>query len=149
MAMNIVTAETEAQIRACYPAFSELRPHLSEQAFVAQVQRQIRNHNYRLVCAIHDDRIVAAAGFRVAEFLAWGKTFYLDDLIVPASVRRQGYGGRMLDWLLQEAINLECAQFHLDSGTHRHDAHRLYLSRKLRISSFHLSCEPGHASTGN
>ena len=84
-------------------------------------------------------RIVAVAGYRIAEFLAWGKTFYLDDLIVPASERRHGYGGRILDWLLQEAVNLGCSQFHLDSGTQRHAAHRLYLGRKLQISSFHFS----------
>jgi hypothetical protein len=66
-----------------------------------------------------DDQVVAAAGYRIAKLLAWGRTFYVDDLIFLSTARRQGYGAALLD----------CDQFHLDSGVQRHDAHRLYLSR--------------------
>jgi hypothetical protein len=31
-----------------------------------------------------------------------------------------------------------CAQFHLDSGTHRLGAHRFYHRLKLAITSFHF-----------
>jgi GNAT superfamily N-acetyltransferase len=137
--MHVEFARTEPAIRACFPAFFELRPHLSEDAFVAQVQRQMQNHGYTLVYVSDSNQIVAAAGYRVAEFLAWGKAFYLDDLITIGSARRQGHGGRLLDWLLREARNLGCQQFHLDSGTQRYEAHRLYMSRKLVISSHHFA----------
>ena len=139
--MNICIAVTESEIVACFPAFHELRPHLSQKNFVAQVQRQIRNHGYVLVyIAAHGD-VVAAAGYRVAEFLAWGRIFYVDDLITLPASRKLGYGGKLLDWLMAKAQELSCKQFHLDSGVHRHDAHRLYLSRKLQLSSHHFSKE--------
>jgi GNAT superfamily N-acetyltransferase len=139
--MDIRFAQSDADILACFPAMAELRPHLTEEAFVSQVKRQMQDHGYSLVYIRNGNEVVAAAGYRVAEFLAWGKTFYLDDLITASSARQKGYGGALLDWLLSEANNLGCKQFHLDSGTHRHDAHRLYMSRKLKISSHHFSKE--------
>lgn len=137
--MNIKTAISEADIRACYPAMRELRPHLSEEEFVAQVQRQRQHHGYTLVYIAEQDEVMAAAGYRVAEFLAWGKTFYLDDLITRESARKHGHGGKLLDWLMSKADELGCRQFHLDSGVQRHDAHRLYLGRKMQITSHHFA----------
>lgn len=137
--MEICIAATEAEIKACFPAFYELRPHLSESNFVAQVQRQMKNHGYVLAYIINEGRVVAVAGYRIAEFLAWGRTFYVDDLITLNSARKQGYGGKLLDWLMEKAKELSCDQFHLDSGCQRHDAHRLYMSRKMQISSHHFS----------
>lgn len=137
--MNIQFAKSDAEIRDCFRAFSELRPHLTEDVFVAQVKRQMQNHAYTMVYILDQNQVVAAAGYRVAEFLAWGKTFYVDDLVTASSARKKGYGSALLDWLLKEAKNLDCKQFHLDSGTHRHDAHRLYMGRKLQISSHHFS----------
>ncbi|MDS4031538.1 MAG: GNAT family N-acetyltransferase [Candidatus Contendobacter sp.] len=141
--MDIRVASTEAEIRACFPTLHELRSHLSEHEFVARVQRQMKNHGYVLVYIISNNQIVAAAGYRIAEFLAWGRIFYVDDLISRSVFRKRGYGGMLLDWLLDKAMELSCDQFHLDSGVTRHDAHRLYLSRKLQISSHHFSKELG------
>ncbi|MBI2778464.1 MAG: GNAT family N-acetyltransferase [Gammaproteobacteria bacterium] len=141
--MDIRVALIETDIKSCFPAFHELRPHLSEKDFVAQVQRQMKNHGYVLVYIASQGQVVAAAGYRVAEFLAWGRAFYVDDLITVSAFRKLGYGGKLLDWLMEKAKELSCDQFHLDSGVHRHDAHRLYLSRKLQISSHHFSRELG------
>ncbi|HJV93886.1 MAG TPA: GNAT family N-acetyltransferase [Azonexus sp.] len=137
--MDIRIASTEAEIKACYPAMHELRPHLAEDDFVAQVRRQMQHHGYVLAYIAMQDRVVAAAGYRVAEFLAWGKTFYLDDLVTLESARKHGHGGKLLDWLIEKARELGCRQFHLDSGVQRHDAHRLYLNRKLQITSHHFA----------
>lgn len=137
--MDIRKAASEQEIRACFPVFRELRPHLTEEVFVAQVQRQGRNHSYAIAYLEDGGRIAAVAGYRVAEFLAWGRAFYVDDLVTAAAARRHGYGGRLLDWLMQQARDAGCDQFHLDSGVQRFDAHRLYMSRKLRISSHHFS----------
>ena len=141
--MDIRTALTTAEIAACFPAFHELRPHLSQNNFVAQVQRQAKDHAYVLVYIATEGHVVAAAGYRIAEFLAWGRVFYVDDLITLPASRKLGYGGKLLDWLMEKAQELSCQQFHLDSGVHRHDAHRLYLSRQLQISSHHFSRKLG------
>ncbi|HUM95834.1 MAG TPA: GNAT family N-acetyltransferase [Candidatus Competibacter sp.] len=141
--MEICKAQSKSEIAACFPAMHELRPHFTEIAFVGQVQRQMQNHGYVLVSLTAQAQIVAAAGYRIAEYLAWGRTFYVDDLICRSAFRKHGYGGKLLDWLLEKAQESGCAQFHLDSGVQRHDAHRLYLGRKLQISSHHFSKEFG------
>ncbi len=137
--MNIRKASSETEITACFAVFHELRPHLTEAVFVVQVQRQRRDHGYAIAYLQDGGQVVAAAGYRIAEYLAWGRTFYVDDLVTVSSARRKGYGGRLLDWLLQQARESGCDQFHLDSGVQRFDAHRLYMSRKLQISSHHFS----------
>lgn len=136
--MNVFPAQTEADIRACFPAMLELRPHLVEEEFVARVQRQMERHGYELVAATVEGRVVAVAGYRVAEYLAWGRVLYVDDLVTPHTCRQSGFGGALLDWLVARARELGCAQFHLDSGVTRHAAHRLYLGRKLQITSHHF-----------
>lgn len=141
--MDIHVALTEAEIETCFPAIHELRPHLSEMDFVAQVQRQMKNHGYVLAYIASQGQVVAATGYRVAEFLAWGRILYVDDFITRSIFRNHGYGGKLLDWLLEKAKELSCDQLHLDSGVNRHDAHRLYLNRKLQISSHHFSKELG------
>ena len=141
--VEVHIASNEKEILRCYNAFHELRPHLTERAFVEQVTRQTRNHGYVLVYIIDADRVVAAAGYRVAEYLAWGRTFYVDDLITMEAARRRGFGGRLLDWLLDKAVELDCDAIHLDSGVQRHAAHRLYMNRGLRISSHHFSRKLG------
>ncbi|MFO1419946.1 MAG: GNAT family N-acetyltransferase [Candidatus Competibacteraceae bacterium] len=145
--MDIHLALTEPEIAACFAVMRELRPHLSEAGFVEQVQRQMKNHGYVLVYVASQNEVVAVAGYRVAEFLAWGRTFYVDDLVCRSAFRERGYGGKLLDWLLEKARELSCDQFHLDSGVTRHDAHRLYLGRKLQISSHHFSRELGKSVT--
>ena len=130
---------TEPEISACFPALHELRPHLAQADFIAQVQRQMRNHGYTLVYLTEAGQVVAAAGYRIAEYLAWGRILYIDDLICRSAFRNRGYGGALLDRLLEKARALGCQQIHLDSGVHRHDAHRLYLSQKFQISSHHFA----------
>lgn len=141
--MDIRIARSLPEIDACYPAFSELRPHLSAEAFSDQVQRQMQAHGYVLVSLADQDRVLAAAGYRVVEYLAWGRIFYLDDLVTLTEARQRGYGSRLLDWLIAQARELECEQFHLDSGVQRFAAHRLYMSRKFHISSHHFSLKLG------
>lgn len=137
--MEIRRAESDQDILACFPLFHELRPHLRETEIVDRVRRQARDHGYELVYLAPDGHPVALAGYRVAEFLAWGRVFYVDDLVTAAAARGAGHGGRLMDWLIAEARQRGCAEFHLDSGVHRFSAHRLYHSRRLEISSHHFS----------
>ena len=120
----------------------ELRPHHRDQAaFVRRVDEAQRPQGYRLVGAFEDGRVVAVAGFRVLENLAWGRALYVDDLSTHAAARRRGHAARLLEWCAEEAARLGCDELHLDSGVgpEREDAHRLYFNQRLRISSFHFA----------
>lgn len=136
--MNIKVIQTEADIRACYETYRHLRPHLTEDAFVAQVQRQMALV-FQMVAAEVDGKIVSATGFRMMEFLAWGKIIYIDDLVTHPDVRGQGYGRALLDYVKAQAIANDCDGIQLDSGHHRYGAHKVYLNYGFIITSHHFA----------
>jgi GNAT superfamily N-acetyltransferase len=123
----------------------ELRPGPgSIEALIRQVERQ-RASGYRLAGVFKggEEEAVAVAGFRINEYLAWGKHLYVDDLVTAAAHRGRGHADRLFAWLEEEARHAGCTQFHLDSavGEHRLDAHRFYFRHGLRIASFHFERE--------
>jgi GNAT superfamily N-acetyltransferase len=128
----------EIQVLGCYQAFKHLRPHLDHQDFKERIQVQSKE-GYCIPYIEESNNVVAAAGYRIANFLAWGKVFYIDDLITLPEKKKAGHGGALMDWMVAKAKNLGCDELHLDTGFQRHDAHRLYLRKGLQLSCHHLS----------
>ena len=121
-----------------------LRPAVgSADEFVRRVDDVQRPAGYRLIGFFVEGReqAVAAAGFRVNDYLAWGHSLYCDDLSTLPDHRGHGYAAELLDWMIDEARRLGCGEFHLDSGVQaeRETAHRLYFNKRMRISSYHFS----------
>jgi GNAT superfamily N-acetyltransferase len=137
---EIRRAASAEHIRLCYKVMLQLRPHLKEESFIEQVQRQFAE-GYHLVYLEDNDKIHALAGFRFLEFLAWGKVLYIDDLITDSHARRNGCGGKLLKWVIDQAQRAKCDQVHLDSGPQRHDAHRLYLNHGFKIIGYHFALD--------
>jgi len=136
---QVFIARTEADIGRCFDAFRELRPNLeSREAFVSQVLRQ-KEQSYNIVAIDSEGVVPSVAGFRFGEYLAWGKSLYVDDLSTLPDYRGRGYGGQLMDWLIDHARSQGCNSLHLDSGYARHDAHRLYLKKGLMLASHHLA----------
>lgn len=136
--MRISQVRTAEGIGDCFDVLKVLRPHLNRETFLEQVLRQ-QAFGYQIFGIKQGNRFVSVAGYRVVEFLAWGKILYLDDLITLPSSRGQGFAGALLDHLIEVARELGCIAMHLDTGHHRYDAHRLYLSKGFVIKSHHLS----------
>ena len=136
--MPVRLAETDADIAACFPVLAQLRPHLEAADFVPRVRRQAEQ-GYRLAAQDRDGRILAVAGFRVVENLAWGRNLYVDDLVTDAAARSTGCGQELFDWLVRHAVESGCGQLHLDSGVQRFDAHRFYLRNRMNITSHHFA----------
>lgn len=140
MTSQILQAETDGQITACFDLFKGLRPHLERERFLERVRKQ-QSQGYIMLCLRLDGAVKSAAGFRVLDFLAWGKVLYIDDLITAPDAKRRGYAGQLLDWIVQRARDLNCDAVHLDSGYTRHDAHRLYLRKGFRLNCHHFALE--------
>lgn len=138
MQIRVLDAKNDIDIRRCFRVFSHLRPHLDEAEFVRRFQVQAAE-GYNIVYIESGEQVVAAAGYRVLHFLAWGKVLYLDDLITEPESKKAGYGSALLKWVTQKGKELGCDEFHLDTGYQRHDAHRLYLKYGLDLTSHHLS----------
>ncbi|HEV2561505.1 MAG TPA: GNAT family N-acetyltransferase [Rhizomicrobium sp.] len=137
-AFTIKEATTDTDIARIFPVMRELRPHIqTAEDFLARVRRQ-QALGYRLIYVEDGGAPVAASGFRISEWLAWGKSLYVDDLICLESHRGKGFAEGLMRWMEELARKEGCAEFHLDSGTHRLGAHRFYHRLKLSITSFHF-----------
>ena len=136
--MKIALAETEADIARCYPVMVELRPHLSTTEFAARVRKQ-QATGFHLAYLEEAGEVRAVAGYRYLETLAWGKILYVDDLVAAEATRSHGHGGKLFDWLVAQAKQNNCAEFHLDSGVQRFGAHRFYLTRRMDITCHHFA----------
>jgi len=139
--MDIALAETPQDILRCYPVMKELRPTYSEEAYAAQVARQMKTDRYQLVYGEDDGAVVGVGGFRTVELLAWGRAIYVDDLVTASRGRSKGYGGQLLDWLIERARSLGCDHLHLDSGVQRFAAHRFYLTKRMDITAHHFTIQ--------
>ena len=135
--MDIRVAGADEDIAACYRVMRELRPHIPEKEFIPRVRSQ-EKRGYRLVAVEDGNGIVAVAGFRIGENLAWGRFLYVDDLVTSERFRSQGYGTRLLTWLRECAVAEGCHQLHLDSGMQRGDAHRFYEREGMSKGGFHF-----------
>jgi GNAT superfamily N-acetyltransferase len=135
--MNIRIATTDSEIAACYPVMRELRSHIAEDQFLSRVRSQ-ENTGYRIGFIEQPDGVVAVAGFRIGENLAWGRFLYVDDLVTLSSHRSKGFGAGLLSWLREFAAKEGCVQMHLDSGAQRKDAHRFYEREGMSRAGFHF-----------
>lgn len=135
--MHIRIATTDVEIADCFPVMRELRLHIVEDQFISRIRSQI-NSGYRLAFVRVTDSVVAVAGFRVGENLAWGRFLYVDDLVALPAHRSKGYGAKLLSWLIELAAKEGCQQMHLDSGIQRKDAHRFYEREGMTMASFHF-----------
>lgn len=139
MSSTIKLAVTDDEIRSCYPVMSQLRPHVDESRFCAQIRRQMDTFGYELPLLATDEGVQAVGGFRISECLAWGKFLYIDDLVTNEHSRSAGYGAILFDWIRDYAVAKGCAQLHLDSGVQRFGAHRFYLNLRMNIDCHHFS----------
>lgn len=138
--MKITLAESDVEIAAAFNAMRHLRDLQNSDEFIARV-RQLSDDGYLLAVGIVDEKVVACAGFRIGEKLAWGRHLYVDDLVTVPSERSKGYGRVLLDWLRDYAGEHGCGQLHLDSGAERVETHRFYEREGLVPASLHFRCD--------
>ncbi|HTE55468.1 MAG TPA: GNAT family N-acetyltransferase [Kofleriaceae bacterium] len=130
---------SEAEVRSAWPVMGQLRTHHTEESFVATTRRTMAAAEpYRLSAWIEDDRVLAVAGHRRGEALAWGRYVYVYDLVSDEAARGRGAAWRLVTALADEARAAGYEQLHLDSGVQRFAAHRFYLRMGFDITSHHF-----------
>jgi GNAT superfamily N-acetyltransferase len=139
-AMTIRLADTDVEILGCFPVMVQLRPHLVRERFLPTIRNQERG-GYRIAYLEESGEVRAVAGFRIVDNLAGTRILYVDDLVTDAERRSGGFGGALLDWLVDRAREEGCRYLELDSGVHRFDAHRFYFTKRMVISSYHFRLE--------
>lgn len=137
---EIKEATSVGDFERVFPVVQLLRPHIaSVTELTERARRQKGIAGWRLIYVEDKGDPVAIASFRISEWLAWGKALYVDDLVALESHRGKGCAEALMSWMEALARGENCAEFHLDSGTHRLGAHRFYHRLKLAITSFHFS----------
>lgn len=136
--MEIKLCASEDDIKKCWLAIRELRPHLIESEFVSLVKEMI-SEGYQLAFIEEDGIAAAAIGYRYLQYLYNGKHIYIDDLSTLPAARSKGYAGKLLDFVEAEAKAKGYKAVTLDSGHHRTNAHRLYLNKGFSIVAHHFS----------
>lgn len=139
---DVKIAQTDDDIRRCFPVMHMLRPHLTDaEDLLTRARRQMTEANWKLAYIERDGQVVACAGYRIHEWLASGRILYVDDLVSLSDERSKGHGKALMDWLKDEARKANCPQLHLDSGTHREAAHRFYFRERLTVKSLHFAVD--------
>lgn len=135
---TLVELATAEAVRAAWPVVQQLRPHLTDDSFVAQVGA-MRAEGYRAIALLRDNLPCAYAGFRILNMLAYGRVLYVDDLVTDETARDTGAGRTLLAWLVGEARRQGCPGVQLDSGVQRFAAHAFYFGRGMRIAAYHFA----------
>jgi GNAT superfamily N-acetyltransferase len=139
---EVKLAESDEDIRRCFPVMLQLRPHLtSAEELLERARRQMRDAGWRLAYTEADGKVAGCAGFRVHEWLVSGRILYVDDLVTDDALRSGGHGKALLDWLKDLARSETCTQLRLDSGTHRRQAHKFYFREGLTVQAFHFEVD--------
>lgn len=134
-------AETEAEIRACFPVMRQLRPRLQmPEDFFDTVTRQ-GMQGYRLLAVWDDGKPVALAGYRRLDNLIHGSFLYVDDLITDAEGRGHGHGESLLQALCELGRTDGCQRLVLDTGLANALAQRFYFRSGLLAMGLHFCME--------
>jgi GNAT superfamily N-acetyltransferase len=138
--MEIRYAQSEQEILSCWEVVRELRPHLLQDHYLQQVKEMMEDGFYMVYVPAPDvpAKAAAFAGYRNSYKLFNGKTIYIDDLCTLPEYRGRGYAGQLLDFIHQLAKESKKTSVVLDSGYHRNDEHRLYLSKGYKRVAHHF-----------
>jgi ribosomal protein S18 acetylase RimI-like enzyme len=136
--MSVIIAKLDEEILATYELMKQLRPHLEEETYLSKIKHLQMEYGYNLMVISENGKAKAAVGYRICDSLAWGKYLYVDDLITDQESRSKGFANQLFDLLDEELSKNHCIGMHLDSGVQRHDAHRFYLKKKMKITCHHF-----------
>ncbi|WP_104984583.1 GNAT family N-acetyltransferase [Sorangium cellulosum] len=106
----------DAELSAAFQVVCQLRSHLTEDEFIARVERQ-RAFGYWIAGAFVEETLLGVIGMREVETLARGRHLHIDDLVVDEHARRTGTGRMLLQFAEEYARSKQLAAVFLDSRT--------------------------------
>ncbi|MFC0522907.1 GNAT family N-acetyltransferase [Pontibacillus salicampi] len=123
--MEIINLTTKQQWRESFPIMKELRTHLTEKDYIADLEHMAQN-GYSLVACVDNGEMQALAGFVTDRSFAWGNYVWVHDLVTSSTARSKGYGAYVLNYIEQWARGQGYEKVILSSGLQREQAHHFY-----------------------
>jgi GNAT superfamily N-acetyltransferase len=121
-----------------YRVLVQLRPNLGPEQW-ARIREAAPGEALTFTVLVDDGVVRAVAGWRVLSTTHVGRKVYVDDLVTDEPTRSRGFGAALLAHLRERGRAAGCVLLDLDSGVHRHDAHRFYLRERLDIVGHHFA----------
>ncbi|MBT0959344.1 GNAT family N-acetyltransferase [Alphaproteobacteria bacterium KMM 3653] len=129
-----VVIEPCGEVSVIAPLLRVLRDGLEASLFEARLTRAIAG-GYHALVARGDGGVLGCLGYRLCDDICWGRTFYVDDLVVLPQARGSGVGGALWDAAKAEGAAQGCDHLRLCSGLSRAEAHRFYEANGLARTS--------------
>lgn len=127
-----------ADLSLAAPVLRELRGALDDATFARRLAAA-RTQGYRVLAAWDGAAMVGALGCRLIEDLCWGRSLFIDDLVVTETRRGQRIGDALMAAAERLAAEAGCDHLRLCSGHARTDAHRFYQARGIEPRSLHFA----------
>jgi len=105
---------SDVEIQTAFPLMATLRDRIRADTFLSEVRAQ-QLQGYELIGGFDGTRLVVLAGIRRSHTLSRGAHLFVDDLVTDESVRGDGHGRAMLDWLAGRAAEEGIPRIYLDS----------------------------------
>jgi GNAT superfamily N-acetyltransferase len=96
-------------------------------------------HGYHCIAAFIGERMVGVAGYWLGARFYCGEYMDVDNVVVDETLRSQGIGARLMDWLHAKAREKSCKIVVLDSYVTYEGAHRFYFREGYKILGFHFA----------
>lgn len=112
--------------KEAFPIMKQLRTHLSEDEFLAIVEKAVQKEGYKLAALYEGNKIAAVTGFMPMITLYNGEFIWVCDLVTDASSRSRGYGKALLTYVEKWAKENGHGIVSLSSGLQRSEAHKFY-----------------------
>lgn len=123
--MTIAECNDAVSLVKAWPVIRQLRNHISKDEFLLRV-RAASGGGYRLFALETDGEFVGLIGCRPVNDLAFGRSLYVDDLVVDSAARGLGHGKELIMFARQHAVAEDCDSIRLTSNFQRTAAHAFY-----------------------
>ena len=100
-------------------------------------------HHYHCIAAFLVLRMVGVAGYWLGARFWCGEFMDVDNVVVDETLRSQGIGKQLMDWLHIKARESNCKIVVLDSYVTYVGAHRFYFREGYEILGFHFKRDVG------
>ena len=114
----------------------QLRQRLPEN-YVDHLKR-VFTFGARMTIAIEGQNVIGITVWRWYEDTHDSIKFYVDDLVTDEAHRSRGVGSALLARMADKARQCGATNLVLDSGTHRHLAHKLYFREGFSIVAYNF-----------
>jgi len=133
-----IRTEPLADPAAAEAVLRVLRGQLDDAGFTGRLAAAVAQ-GYAVIAACDGPAMVGALGYRLTCDLRWGRSLFVDDLVVLPDRRGQGIGAVLMRAAEDIAAAEGCDALRLCSGLDRTEAHRFYEAQGMDRMSLHFA----------